>query len=215
MVKLQNPRPETLYRQRRVIPLCDTRPVAMIGYARVSTRNQHEESQIDLLTEAGCEKIFVDKVSGKLAKRPDWDRCREYLRAGDTLTITRLARIARNLRNLLDVGHWLEERDIGLVVLKQHIDTRTPTGRLVFHVLGAIDEFQADLISENTVEGLAAARARGRMGGRPRALTGTKLEEAMRLYDERRLTVAAIAETVGTSRATIYRALEQRETVSK
>lgn len=187
----------------------------MIGYARVSTREQNDESQIDLLTEAGCERIFQDKVSGKLAKRPDWDACREYLRPGDTLVITRFARVARNLRNLLEVGHWLDEREVGLVVLKQNIDTRTPTGRLIFHILGAIDEFQADLIAENTKEGLASARARGRVGGRPRALTGTKLEQALRMYDERTLKVAEIADVVGTSRATIYRALEQREAAAK
>jgi DNA invertase Pin-like site-specific DNA recombinase len=189
--------------------------VALIGYARVSTRDQNDESQVDLLAEAGCERIFQDKVSGKLAKRPDWDLCREYLRPGDTLVITRLARVARSLRNLLEFSAWLDERGVDLVVLKQHIDTRTPTGRLVFHILGAIDEFQADLIAENTREGLAAARARGRVGGRPRALSGTKLEQALKLYDARELTVAQIAEVVGTSRATIYRALEQREAEAK
>lgn len=183
----------------------------MIGYARVSTRGQNEEPQLDLLEAAGCERIFQDKVSGRLAKRPDWDRCREYLRPGDTLVVTRLSRIARSVRNLLEVAAWLNERGVGLKVLQQSIDTTSPMGRMVFTIMGAVDEFQADVIRENTREGLASARARGRVGGRPRALTGTKLDQVLKMYDARELTVAQIAETVGTSRATIYRALEQRE----
>jgi DNA invertase Pin-like site-specific DNA recombinase len=183
--------------------------MAMIGYARVSTRDQHEESQQDLLTEAGCDRIFTDKVSGKLAKRPEWDQCREYLRAGDTLVVTRLSRIARSVRNLTEVAAWLEENGVGLVVLKQQIDTRTPAGRLTFHILGAVDEFQADLISENTREGLAAARARGRKGGRPAKLSADQLATARRLYDERAHTVEQIAGIVGCSRSTLYRALGQ------
>lgn len=202
-----NSRTETRYRNRRIKRLCDTRPVALIGYARVSTRAQHEESQLDLLAEAGCEKVFVDKISGKLAKRPEWDRCREYLRPGDTLVITRLSRAARSVRNLTEVGAWLAEHDIGLRVLLQGIDTTNPAGRLTFHILGAVDEFTADLISENTKEGLAAARARGRIGGRPRSLTPDKIARARELYDERKLTVEEIAAAVGCSRTTLYREL--------
>jgi DNA invertase Pin-like site-specific DNA recombinase len=185
--------------------------VALIGYARVSTRGQNEEPQLDLLQAAGCERIFQDKVSGRLAKRPDWDRCREYLRPGDTLVVTRLSRIARSVRNLLEVAAWLAEHGIGLKVLQQPIDTTSPMGRMVFTIMGAVDEFQAEIIRENTREGLASARARGRVGGRPPALTGAKLEQALTMYDERKLKVAEIAEVVGVSRATIYRALEQRE----
>src|SRR3712207_383746 len=123
-----------------------------------------------MLTAAGCERLFVDKVSGKLASRAEWDACRDYLRSGDTLVVTRFARVARNLRNLLELSNWLSERGMHLKVLMQDIDTTTPHGRLLFHVLGAVDEFQADIIAENTKEGLAAARARGRHGGRPRKL---------------------------------------------
>ncbi|WP_344883591.1 recombinase family protein [Allokutzneria multivorans] len=185
----------------------------MIGYARVSTRDQHDESQVDLLEAAGCERIFTDKVSGKLASRPQWDKCLDYLRPGDTLVVTRLSRIARSVRNLTEVTAWLADREIDLVVLKQHIDTRTPAGRLTFHILGAVDEFTADLISEGTVEGLEAARARGRKGGRPAKITAAKLATARKLYAEtdddgkRAHTVAEIAEVIGVSRATLYRHL--------
>lgn len=179
----------------------------MVGYARVSTRDQHDESQHDLLTEAGCARIFTDKASGKLARRPDWDRCLDFLREGDTLVVTRLSRIARSVRNLTEVVAQLDERGINLWVLRQQIDTRTPAGRFTFHILGAVDEFQADLISENTKEGLAAARARGRKGGRRRVLTETKLTTAREMYDSKRYTVQQIAETVGCSRTTLYREL--------
>ena len=140
--------------------------MAKIGYARVSTRSQNDDSQVDDLTAYGCEKIFTDAASGKLAARPELDKALAYLRAGDVLVITRLSRAMRSLKHLLALAEELRERGAGLVVLKQQIDTTTPTGRLVFHVLGAIDEFQRELIVEGTREGLDAARARGRTGGR-------------------------------------------------
>ena len=137
-----------------------------IGYARVSTHEQNPDSQRIALAAAGCETIFIDKASGKLARRPRWDACLAFLRPGDTLVVTRLSRAARSLRNLLDVAEQLRGRGIDLLVLKQDIDTTTPGGRLVFHLMAAIDEFQRELIVEGTHEGLAAARARGRRGGR-------------------------------------------------
>ena len=130
--------------------------MAKIGYARVSTRSQNDDSQIDELTGYGCDKIFTDKVSGKLAARPELDKALAYLREGDVLVITRLSRAMRSLKHLLALADDLRERGIDLVVLRQHIDTTTPTGRLVFHVLGAIDEFQRELIIEGTREGLEA-----------------------------------------------------------
>lgn len=182
--------------------------MALIGYSRVSTRDQHDESQHDLLTEAGCEKTFTDKVSGKLARRPDWDACLAYLRRGDTLVVTRLSRIARSVRNLTEVAALLDERGINLLVLKQHIDTRTPTGRLTFHLLAAIDEFHADLISENTKEGLLAAKARGRKGGRRPKLSDKQLTEIRRMHSANERTVTELAHLFGVTRPTIYRALE-------
>jgi DNA invertase Pin-like site-specific DNA recombinase len=181
--------------------------MGLIGYARVSTRDQHEESQLDLLEAAGCERIFMDKASGKLASRPQWDECLAYLRKGDTLVITRLSRAARSVRNLTEVAAHLADRGIDLLVLQQHIDTRTPAGRLTFHILAAVDEFHADLISEGTIEGLQAARARGRKGGRPTKLTPGKLATARKLYDAKEHTVQEIADIVGVGRSTLYRAL--------
>jgi DNA invertase Pin-like site-specific DNA recombinase len=130
--------------------------MAKIGYARVSTRSQNDDSQVDELSGYGCDKIFTDKASGKLAARPELDKALDWLRAGDVFVITRLSRAMRSLKHLLALADELRERGIDLVVLRQHIDTTTPTGRLVFHVLGAIDEFQRELIIEGTREGLEA-----------------------------------------------------------
>jgi len=184
--------------------------MAKIGYARVSTRSQKDDSQIDELTGYGCDKIFTDKASGKLADRPELDKALAYLREGDVLVITRLSRAMRSLKHLLALADDLRERGIDLVVLRQHIDTTTPTGRLVFHVLSAIDEFQRELIIEGTREGLEAARARGRTGGRKPKLSAAKAATVRRMYqatgpDGRRLhTVAEIARTVGVHRTTVY-----------
>lgn len=181
--------------------------MARIGYGRVSTRDQNPDSQRDALTEAGCDKIFIDKASGKLASRPELDKALEYARAGDQFVITRLARAARSLKHLLELAETLRDRGIDLVVLKQGIDTSTPTGRLAFHMLGAIDEFQRELIVEGTHEGLEAARSRGRTGGRRPTLTDTQIRMARQMYDSEEYTVQQIADTFNTSRATVYRAL--------
>ena len=159
--------------------------MAKIGYARVSTRGQNDDSQVDDLTAHGVDKLFVDRASGKLADRPELDKALAYLREGDVLVITRLSRAMRSLKHMLALAEDLAARGVGLVVLKQAIDTTTPHGRLVFHVLAAIDEFQRELIVEGTHEGLAAARARGRNGGRRPRLTPAQVRHARELYDER------------------------------
>jgi DNA invertase Pin-like site-specific DNA recombinase len=185
--------------------------MAKIGYARVSTHTQKEDSQTDELTAYGCEKIFTDKSSGKNASRPELDKALAYLRAGDVFVITRLSRAMRSLKHLLQLADELRDRGVGLVVLKQQIDTTTLTGRLVFHLLGAIDEFQRELIVEGTREGLDAARARGR---KPK-LTDKKAATVRRMYaatgrDGKRLhTVQEIADTVGVHRTTVYDYLER------
>jgi DNA invertase Pin-like site-specific DNA recombinase len=191
-----------------------------IGYGRVSTRDQNPDSQRDALAEAGCDEIYVDKVTGKVASRPELDKALARLRPGDTFVITRLSRAMRSLRYLLDLAADLRARGIHLVVLKQGIDTTTPTGRLQFHMLGAIDEFQRELIVEGTHEGLAAARARGRTGGRPPALTTDQIALAKQLADQtgedgkRTYTITQIAGMLGVTRPTIYRALGERETAA-
>lgn len=185
--------------------------MANIGYARVSTRDQHPEAQTDALAAAGCERIFTDKASGKLARRPELDKCLEYLRPGDTLSITKLDRLGRSVRHLIDLAEMLKQRGIGLRVLDQGIDTSTPAGRMFFHVLAALAEFEASLISERTLDGLEAARTRGRKGGRRPKLTPGKLATARQLYDGKQHTMAQIAEIVGVSRATLYRHLEPEQ----
>ena len=183
--------------------------MSKIGYARVSTKGQNDDSQVDELTAYGVDKLFVDHgVSGKHASRPELDKALAYLREGDVFVITRLSRAMRSLKDLIALAEDLRQRGIGLVVLKQAIDTTTPQRRLVFHLLGALDEFQRELIVEGTNEGLAAARARGRHGGRKPKLTAAQMKHARELYGAAGHTVASIAGVLGVSRQTVYRALE-------
>lgn len=186
-----------------------------IGYARVSTKTQNPESQTDALKAAGCEQIFVDKITGKLAKRPELEKTMMMLRSGDQLVITRLDRLGRSLQHLMEMAALLQERKIGLAVLEQGIDTSTAAGRMFFQIIGSIAEFEHALISERTMEGLAAARARGRTGGQQPKLRKRQIELARVMYGElggdgkRKYTVQQIADELGVSRPTIYRALEK------
>lgn len=182
--------------------------MATIAYARVSTRAQHEESQLDLLAEHGYDQLFVDKVSGKLASRDQWDKALAYLREGDTLVVTRLSRMARSMRNLTTVAANLNKRGVTLKVLMQDINTGSAAGRLTFHILAAVDEFQADIISENTREGLEAARARGRHGGRRPKLNAKQVDQVRKMAASGEHTITDIAETFRVSRPTIYAALK-------
>lgn len=189
-----------------------------IGYGRVSTRDQNPDSQRDALEAAGCTKIFIEKISTRRDRRPELDAALTYARAGDELVITRMSRAARKVKEMIELAELLQGRGIDLIVLKQGIDTSTATGRLFFHIMAALDEFQRDLIQESTHEGLAAARARGRVGGRPAALTPIQLTQARQMYDEvgddgkRAYTVQQIADTFGVSRATLYRHLTSADT---
>lgn len=192
------------------------REMSRIGYTRVSTAEQHPEAQAARLREAGARRIFTDHgVSGRLASRPGWDECLAYLRPGDTLIVVRLDRIGRSLRNLLDVVSDLGQRGVDLIVLDQQLDTSTPSGRLVFSVLAALSEFEADLIRERTMDGLAAARARGRNGGRPAKLTPRQVEIARTLYAAGGQTVAEIGQALGAGRSTVYRALNGGKAVAR
>jgi DNA invertase Pin-like site-specific DNA recombinase len=172
-----------------------------------------DDSQLDALLATGCERIWTDKASGKRARRTEWDELLACLREGDELVITRLSRMARSVKHLIDIAALLAERGIELVVLKQGIDTTTPAGRVLFHVIGALDEMLADLISEGTQEGLEAVRARGRAGGRKPKLTQSQAAVARQMYDDNgedgkhKYTVTEIADTFGVSRKTIYRHL--------
>jgi DNA invertase Pin-like site-specific DNA recombinase len=185
-----------------------------LGYARVSTTDQDAALQIDALTGAGCFRIFTDKASGSLESRPELDKLLDQIRPGDTLVVWRLDRLGRSLRNLIDQITALHERGIGFKSLQETIDTTSSGGRLVFHVFGALAEFERDLIRERTNAGLAAARARGRNGGRPALLTKDKLTTAKRLYEQQEMTVAKIGEVLGVSRSTVYRSLRQETSLS-
>jgi DNA invertase Pin-like site-specific DNA recombinase len=183
--------------------------VTKIGYARVSARDQHLEAQTDELTAAGCARIFADRASGKLERRPELDKALDYLRPGDQLVITKLDRLGRSTRHLLDLSEQLRTQGIDLQVLNIGIDTRTAAGRLFFTILGAFAEFERELISERTLDGLEAARARGRNGGRRPKLTAAQLAEARRLYDGKQHTMEHIAGLFRVSRSTLYRHLER------
>jgi DNA invertase Pin-like site-specific DNA recombinase len=178
----------------------------LIGYARVSTTEQNPALQLDALRAAGCQRVFSEEASA-VAERPELARALDHLRSGDTLVAWKLDRVGRSLRHLIDTVRGLEERGVGFRSLRETIDTTTPGGRLEFHVFGALAEFERDLIRERTHAGLAAARARGRRGGRPTVMTPEKRKAARRLYDGRQHTIAEIAATLGVRRATIYRSL--------
>lgn len=180
----------------------------VIGYARVSTADQTLDLQRDALLAAGCEQIFSDMVSGATASRAGLDEALRYLRAGDCLVVWRLDRLGRSLKHLIEVVTDLQGRGVGLRSLTERIDTTTSEGRLIFHLFGALAEFERDLIRERTQAGLAAARARGRKGGRPRsAIMGDpkKVAMARRLYFDGHTSVADICKMLGVSRSTFYR----------
>lgn len=177
-----------------------------LGYARVSTTDQDPALQQDALQAAGCQRLFIDRASGKLASRPALDELLTQARSGDTLVVWRLDRLGRSLRHLLETVSALEARGVAFVSLTENIDTSTPGGRLVFHLFGALAEFERDLIRERTAAGLAAARARGRTGGRPTVWTDDKRRaaKAMRASGD---DVSSIARALGISRASVYRAI--------
>ncbi len=175
--------------------------------ARVLARDQHPHAQTDALTATGCDKVFTDHASGTLAKRPALEQALDYLRPGDTLVITKQDRLGRSVCNLKALADHLQQREVGLRALSQGIDTTTPDGRLFFHMLAAIAEFEHDLIVERTHDGLAAARARGRQGGPKFKMTPNRARQARAMYDDGQHTVQEIADTFGVSRPTIYRHL--------
>jgi DNA invertase Pin-like site-specific DNA recombinase len=180
--------------------------VAKIGYARVSTNDQHPEAQADRLKADGCERVFTDKgVSGRKASRPQWDKCLDHLREGDTLVVVRLDRMGRSVLNLIDVVNDLKAKGVDMRVIDQGIDTGTPAGKFFFHVMAALAEMEADMIRERTNDGLAAARARGRKGGRRAKLNDAQAAEVRRLYAAREKTVAEIGELYGITRESVYR----------
>jgi DNA invertase Pin-like site-specific DNA recombinase len=179
----------------------------LIGYARVSTHEQTLDLQKDALEKAGCNKIFTDTASGAKTERIGLEEALNYVRKGDTLVVWRLDRLGRSLPHLISTMTDLEERGIGFKSLTENIDTTTSGGKLIFHIFGALAEFERNLIRERTQAGLTAARARGKKGGRPKALTFKQLTIARDLY-EKRHPIAEICRTLKVSRATLYRSLK-------
>ncbi len=176
----------------------------IIGYGRVSTEDQHLDAQITALKEAGAERIFADKISGSKRKRPELDKMLEQLRRGDVVLVTKYDRLARSLTDLLEIVSQVEAAEAGFRSLAEDIDTTTPAGRLIFHVFASIAQFERERIRERTMEGLEAARKKGRIGGRPPALSAEQKAEVLRLKDEGRA-LKDIAALFKVSLATVKR----------
>jgi DNA invertase Pin-like site-specific DNA recombinase len=181
----------------------------LIGYARVSTADQNLDLQHDALAKAGCEKVFDDKASGARDDRPGLAAALSHCRPGDVLTVYKLDRLGRTMRGLVELVADLAQCKIEFRSLSDGIDTRTTMGRFTFHLLGAIAEMERDLIRERTNAGLAAARARGRKGGRKAVLTPKKLDAARVLLQDRNRSVGEVAKQLGVGRTTLYRALSE------
>ena len=177
----------------------------LIGYARVSTEDQDLTLQIDALTKSGCERLFKEKASGAKFDRPGLHEALSFARKQDVIVVWRLDRLGRSLKDLLEIVHRLDESKVGLRSLTESLDTTTSGGRLIFHVFGAIAEFERNLIRERTMAGLQAAKKRGRTGGRPRSLSEKDLKLAKAMLGDPAVTVADVCETLRTSHATLYR----------
>jgi len=176
-----------------------------VGYARVSTRDQNPALQIDALTAVGCGRVFTEKASGAQRDRPELKAALDYIRAGDTLVVWKLDRLARSVRQLVETAEDLQKREIGLKVLTQQIDTTTPGGRLVFHVFAAVAEFERELTLERTHAGLATARAMGRRGGRKPAMGEPEIRRAKAMLSDPTITVEEVARQIGVQPSTLYR----------
>lgn len=185
----------------------------IIGYARVSTQDQHPELQLDALTNAGCEQIFQEKITGTLRERPELSLCLRTLRKGDTLVVWRLDRLARSLKDLVEIIEELHQREIGFRSLTESIDTTNASGKLIFHIFGALAEFEHSLITERTKAGLAAARARGRKGGRPPAMSTSDIKKAAAMLADPMITKADVAKHFKVSRTTLNAHLEKRDKI--
>lgn len=175
-----------------------------IGYARVSTSDQSTDAQVSALKDAGCDRVFVETASGAKADRRVLQEVLDYLRPTDVLVVFKLDRVARSLPHLLEIMEHLKKHDVGFSSLTEDINTTTPGGKLLFHLMAAISEFERDLIRERTMHGLKAAKAKGRIGGRPRRMTDDKLSAAQKLLADG-MPVKDVAEAIAVSVPTLYR----------
>ena len=179
----------------------------LVGYARVSTQDQKPELQRDALKAEGCEKIYVEKASGAQRERPELMAALEFMRSGDTLVVWKLDRLARSIKQLIETVEALEARGIGLRSLTEAIDTTTSGGKLIFHIFAALAEFERSIIRERTMAGLASARERGRMGGRPPALSDADIAAAKAMLADPAITAKDVAKRMNISVSTLYRYL--------
>ena len=181
----------------------------LVGYARVSTDDQHLHLQLDALKAAGCDKLFEDVMSGSKDKRPGLTDALDYVRDGDTLVVWRLDRLGRNLKHLIEVVESLQQRGVGFKSLQESIDTTSSTGKLIFHIFCSLAEFERQVIRERTMAGLQAARARGRKGGRRPKLTPQQIEIGKSLAADPKRSVQEICQTLGIGKMTYYRYIHQ------
>lgn len=188
--------------------------MSKIGYARVSTRNQNLDRQIDALKEHGCERVFSEKVSGKKYRRTELDNCLDYLRDGDTLVILDLYRLGRTTKQLIELAQFFQDNNINLEIISMNINTNDAMGKMFFTMMSAFGELEADLLSERTKSGLASARARGRTGGRPKTSKTTE-KMVLSLYDSKNYTINDITKMTYVSKGTIYRIINDRKKANR
>lgn len=182
-----------------------------VGYARVSTKEQHLRMQEDALKDSGCKEIYTDIASGSKSERPGLDKALSYLREGDTLVVWKLDRLGRSIQHLIETVAALNKRKIAFKSLQENIDTKTSGGKLIFHIFGALAEFERDLIRERTEAGLKSARARGHMGGRPSLLDNRQIKRMIEMYDAKKNTVGEICKIYEISRPSFYNYLKRQK----
>lgn len=184
-----------------------------LGYARVSTKDPDVTFQLDALKKAECDQIYYEKITGTIKERPQLNKLLEHLRPGDVVVVWKLDRLARSFKDLIELVNKIQQRGADLHSLTDQINTNTPQGKLTFHLFAALSEFERDIIKERTIAGLAAARAKGRSGGRPKGLSQKKQHTAIiaeKLYQEKKLTVTQICAQLSISRPTFYAYLRHR-----
>jgi DNA invertase Pin-like site-specific DNA recombinase len=177
----------------------------LIGYARVSTKEQNLDLQTDNLKQQGCEKIFIEKVSAASKQRPELEEALKYARKGDTFVVWKMDRLARSLKQLIETVESLAARDIGFLSITENIDTTSAGGKLIFHIFGALAEFEREIIRDRTKAGLEAARERNRFGGRPKVMGEKEIQMAKTMLKDPNINVVDIAKQLGVSTSTLYR----------
>ncbi|KDR96820.1 Site-specific DNA recombinase [Peptoclostridium litorale DSM 5388] len=182
-----------------------------IGYARVSTREQNLDLQMDALKSSGCEKIFTDKVSGAKKERPGLKQVLEYARKGDIVVVWKLDRAGRSLKHLIEIVNGLNNKGVGFISLKESLDTTSSTGKLMFHIFASLAEFERDIIRERTLAGLSSARARGRVGGRPPVMDTNKIAMAKSMMADKSISVKDICKALSVSKSTLYKYLNENK----